>query len=183
MKLLVSYALEEEKVNVPFDGEVIYLRTGIGKMKTAVAVTEAILEYKPDMVLNIGTVGTFNHKVGDVLVCRKFKDRDLAKINIPGILKYIDMSKDDLSSIYPKLADQPIYECSTGDSFVTSPDEMDSDVCDMESFCIAYICKKYKIPFAAVKSVTDVVGSNSVKHWEDAMHDAVKRLQEWFNAK
>ena len=182
MKLLVTYALEDEKVNVPFDGEVIYLRTGIGKMKTSVAVTEAILQSKPDMVLNIGTVGTFNHKVGDVLVCRKFCDRDMIKINIPGLLCNIDMSKDDLSSIYPKLANQPIYECSTGDTFVTKAEDMSSDVCDMESFCIAYICKKYKIPFAAVKVVTDVVGSNSVKHWEDAIRDATVRLQEWFNA-
>ena len=181
MKLLVTYALEDEKVNVPFDGEVIYLRTGIGKMKTSVAVTEAILQSKPDMVLNIGTVGTFHHRVGDVLVCRKFCDRDMIKINISGLLCNLDMSKDDLSKIYPKLANQPIYECSTGDTFVTKAEDMSSDVCDMESFCIAYICKKYKIPFAAVKSVTDVVGSNSVKHWQDAVHDAVKRLQEWFN--
>ena len=181
MKVLVTYALEDEKINVPFDGEVKYLRTGMGKMKTSVAVMENILADKPDMVLNIGTVGTFNHKVGDVLVCRKFCDRDMIKTNLPGVLCKLDMSKDDLSGIYPKLANQPIYECSTGDSFVTKAEDMSSDVCDMESFCIAYICKKYKIPFAAVKSVTDVVGSNSVKHWQDAMHDAVKRLQEWFN--
>ncbi|MBP5705929.1 MAG: hypothetical protein J6W76_01490 [Spirochaetales bacterium] len=181
MKLLVTYALEDERVNVPFDGEIKYLRTGVGKMKTSVAVLETILADKPDMVLNIGTVGTFNHKVGDVFVCRKFRDRDITKVNIPGLLCYLDMSKDDLSSIYPKLSNQPIYECSTGDSFVTKPEDMSSDVCDMESFCTAYICKKYNIPFAAVKSVTDVVGSNSVKDWQDAMHDAVKRLQECFN--
>ena len=181
MKLLVTYVLEEEKVNVPFDGEVIYLRTGMAKMKTSVSVTEAVLQYKPDMVLNIGTVGTFRHKVGDVLVCRKFKDRDIAKVAISGLTSYIDMSNDDLSGIMPKLAGEPIYECSTGDSFVTSPDEMDSDVCDMEAFCIAYICRKYHIPFASVKVVTDIVGSNSVKHWEDAIRDATAKLQEWFN--
>jgi adenosylhomocysteine nucleosidase len=74
----------------------------------------------------------------------------------------------------------PAGECSTGDTFVTSAEEMDSDVCDMESFCIAYICKKHNIPFVSVKVVSDVVGSNSVKDWQEAIRDAVEKLQAFF---
>lgn len=181
VKLLVTYALEEEKVNVPFDGQVIYLRTGAAKMKTSVAVTESVLQYRPDLVINIGTAGTVRHKIGDVLVCRRFRDRDITKLNIPGMLQYIDMSRDNIGSLYPRLANQQSFECSSGDTFVTSPDDMDSDVCDMEAFCIAYICRKYRIPFAAVKSVTDTVGSNSLSQWADALRYAVSKMQEWFN--
>lgn len=179
MKLLVCYALECEKITVPFDGEVRYLATGIAKMQASVAVAEAIAAEKPDMVLNIGTAGTFRHKVGDIVVCRKFKDRDLVKVKIPEIIDYIDLSGQELPA-FRELAVMPAGECSTGDSFVTTAEEMDSDVCDMESFCIAYICKKHDLPFVSVKVVSDVVGSNSVKNWQDAINEAVKKLQEFF---
>ena len=181
MKILVCYALECEKVTVPFDGEVRYLRTGIAKMKTSVSVAEEMMREKPDMVINIGTSGTFHHKKGDIVVCRRFIDRDLAKVNIPGITCSIDLSGQELPA-FRKLADMPVGECSTGDSFVTDASEMDSDVCDMESFCIAYICKKHKVPFVSVKVVSDVVGSNSVKDWQSAIRDAVEKLQDFFDS-
>jgi adenosylhomocysteine nucleosidase len=179
MKLLVCYALACEKITVPFDGEVIYLESGIAKMQASVSAAEAIAAEKPDMVINIGTAGTFRHKVGDVVVCRKFKDRDLVKVNIPEIIDYIDLSDQNLPA-FQQLAAMPAGECSTGDTFVTSAEEMDSDVCDMESFCIAYICKKHNIPFVSVKVVSDVVGSNSVKDWQEAIRDAVEKLQAFF---
>lgn len=180
MKLLVCYALECEKIIIPFDGEVRYLRTGVAKMKTSVSVAEEIMTEKPDMVLNIGTAGTFRHKIGDIIVCRKFRDRDLLKVKIPGILSCIDLSGQDLPA-FKKLAGMPAGECSTGDTFVTNAAELTSDVCDMESFCIAYICRKHKIPFVSVKVVSDIVGSNSVKDWQAALHDAVEKLQSFFN--
>ncbi len=181
MKLLVCYALECEKITVPFDGEVRYLRTGIAKMKTSVSVAEDVVSWKPDMVLNIGTAGTFRHKIGDIVVCRRFRDRDLEKVKIPGILSFIDLGSQSLPA-FQQLAEMPAGECSTGDTFVTNAGEMDSDVCDMESFCIAYICKKHKIPFVSVKVVSDIVGSNSVKDWQEATDEAVKKLQNFFNS-
>ena len=181
MKILVCYALECEKVTVPFEGEVRYLRTGIAKMKTSVSVAEEMMREKPDMVINIGTSGTFRHKIGDIVVCRRFKDRDLAKVNIPGIVSSIDLSGQELPA-FRKLADMPVGECSTGDTFVTDASEMDSDVCDMESFCIAYICKKHKVPFVSVKVVSDVVGSNSVQDWQSALRNAVEKLQDFFDS-
>ena len=181
MKLLVCYALECEKITVPFEGEVKYLQMGIAKMQASVSAAEAIAAEKPDMVMNIGTAGTFRHKVGDIVVCRKFIDRDLVKVKIPEIIDYIDLSSETLPA-FQKLAEMPVGECSTGDTFVTSAGEMDSDVCDMESFCIAYICKKHKIPFVSVKVVSDVVGSNSVKDWQEASNEAIKKLQNFFNS-
>ena len=53
MKLLVIYAVEEERIDIPFDGEVIYVKTGIGKVKAAIKTQEAIVNIKPDFVLNL----------------------------------------------------------------------------------------------------------------------------------
>ena len=50
----------------------------------------------------------------------------------------------------------------------------------MEAFAQAIVCKEYNIPFIAVKYVTDLIGQNSVKHWEGKLADARKELGEWF---
>ena len=46
------------------------------------------------------------------------------------------------------------------------------DAVDMESYAMAFVCQKYRIPFLSIKYITDVVGQNSQQHWEDKLHDA-----------
>ena len=56
------------------------------------------------------------------------------------------------------------------------------DVIDMEAFAEALVCKKMNIPFVSVKYITDVVGKNSLKAWEDKLSDARKGLQRFFES-
>ena len=100
MKLLVIYAVEEERIDVPFEGEVFYVKTGIGKVKAAVKAQEAIINIKPDFVLNIGTAGSVKHAVGDIIVCSDFLDRDLIKINHPEITSKLRIDKDNLVKVF-----------------------------------------------------------------------------------
>ena len=86
IRILVTYATQGEFVEIPFppmigneEVQAGYLRTGIGKVKSAFHLTNALKDIKPDVVLNVGTAGTASHQVGDVLVCRSFIDRDLQK--------------------------------------------------------------------------------------------------------
>ena len=55
MKILLVYAIPEEKieVNIP-NAEVIYVETGIGKVRAAMHTMNAICEHHPDIVINIG---------------------------------------------------------------------------------------------------------------------------------
>jgi nucleoside phosphorylase len=56
-KILLLAALELEYFNIDTGGlKVVY--TGIGKINASIAATRSILEYKPDLVLNVGTAGT-----------------------------------------------------------------------------------------------------------------------------
>ena len=76
LKILVTYAVQGEFVEIKWpDVEPYYIRTGIGKVKSAFHLAEAIRQVQPDLVLNIGSAGTVNHQVGDIFVCRKFVDR------------------------------------------------------------------------------------------------------------
>ena len=46
----------------------------------------------------------------------------------------------------------------------------------MEAYAQAWVCRTKNTPFIAVKYVTDIIGQNSVKHWEDKLADARKGL-------
>ncbi len=65
MKILVTYAVQGELIDIKWaDDEFYYMRTGIGKTKSAFRTLDAILQLQPDLVINVGTAGTVKHRVG-----------------------------------------------------------------------------------------------------------------------
>ena len=104
MRILVTYAVQGEFTELKFPGligeeevQVGYLRTGVGKVKSAFYLSEAISHAQPDLVVNVGTAGTIRHQVGDIFVCRHFVDRDMQKLVEEGIT--IVMITHDLSLV------------------------------------------------------------------------------------
>ena len=182
MNVLLTYAIEAEKIEVHLPNcTVRYCQTGIGKVNAVLAVSEAIAQHRPDVVLNVGTAGSTHHAVDSILVCSRFYDRDMARVKEFGV----DYQHDFFESI----RDLPIcrhfaehaiaHTCNTGDSFVTEWIEH-ADVVDMENFAVAVLCQRKGIPLFSVKYITDTIGENSVKHWEDKLRDANLGLQEFF---
>lgn len=186
MRILVTYAVQGEFTELKFPGmvgedevQIGYLRTGIGKVKSAFYLSEAINHGQPDLVVNVGTAGTTSHQVGDIFVCRSFIDRDMQKLVDFGAEYEIDSSA---------LLEQKGYclhwegngVCNTGDTFLTELSEVQGDVVDMEAYAQAMVCRGKNVPFIAVKYVTDIIGRNSVKHWEDKLADARKGLSAFF---
>ena len=123
---------------------------------------------------------TVNHQVGDIFVCRKFIDRDMQKMKEFGLECEIDSSA---------LLEEKGYcthwtehgICNTGDGFLTELTHVSGDVVDMEAYAQAFVCRSKEIPFISVKYVTDIIGQNSVKHWEDKLADARQGLSHYFN--
>ena len=181
LKLLITNAVQGEFTEIKWPNvDVYYVRTGTGKVKAAYHVSEAINQVKPDLVINLGTAGTDNHQVGDIFVCRRFVDRDMQKLTDLGMEWQIDSSKLLAERGYC-LDWQGEGTCNTGDSFLTELTHVEGDVIDMEAYAQAFVCRSKEIPFVAVKYVTDVIGQNSVKHWEDRLADARKGLSHFFN--
>lgn len=187
MRILVTYAVQGEFTELRFPGmkdgeevEIGYLRTGIGKVKSAFYLSEAINHGQPDLVINIGTAGAIHHQVGQIFVCRHFVDRDMQKLADLGVECEIDSSALLAERKYcVDWAESGI--CNTGDSFLTELGEVKGDVIDMEAYAQALVCRVKNVPFIAVKYVTDVIGENSVKHWEDKLADARSGLDYFFN--
>ncbi len=181
MKILIVYAIPQEKieVNIP-NAEVIYVETGMGKVNAAMRTMHAICEYHPDMVINIGSAGTLNHKVGDIFICNQFIDRDLRKVTLDGVVSELEFGKDAINHVFS--GRELVYgTCNTGDSFITQGNDIEGDVIDMESFAEADVCREMEVPFFAVKYVTDVVGQNSSEEWFAKLADARQGLTKFFN--
>ena len=174
MKILITYALEVERGDWQLPGhEVFFCATGVGKVSAALHTYEKASALKPDLVLGVGTAGTLHHQVGDVLLADRFVDRDLEKIAHLGVPFQLDFS-DELAVFHFK---QPLNATvSSGDTFQENADDsgagVHADVFDMEAYGSAQACKALGLPFVAVKYITDVIGQNSIKHWEEKLEDA-----------
>ena len=187
MKILVTYAVQGEFTELKFPGligeeevQIGYLRTGVGKVKSAFYLSEAISHAQPDLVVNVGTAGTIRHRVGDIFVCRHFVDRDMQKLAGLGIECEIDSAALLEAKGYCRHWTEN-GTCNTGDSFLTELTHVSGDVVDMEAYAQAFVCRAKEIPFISVKYVTDIIGQNSVKHWEDKLADARQGLSNYLN--
>ncbi|MBR6438663.1 MAG: 5'-methylthioadenosine/S-adenosylhomocysteine nucleosidase [Bacteroidales bacterium] len=177
MKILIVYAIPQEKieVNIP-NAEVIYVETGMGKVNASMRLMRAICEYHPDMVINAGSAGTLNHKVGDIIVCNRFIDRDLRKVTLDGVISEIEFEK------FANFSNSIWGTCNTGDSFITEGNDIEGDVIDMESYAEADVCREMGVPFVSVKYVTDIVGQNSSQEWFAKLADAREGLTAYFQS-
>ncbi|WP_282036025.1 cupin domain-containing protein [Saccharicrinis aurantiacus] len=180
LNILIVYAVKEERVSVNMPNcSFNYCITGVGKVSAAIAVEKAIACYKPDLVINIGTSGTLHYKIGSVHLCKTFVDRDMEKLQAFGVPCKEDFSAE-LDTI--GLFDNWKFDstCNTGDAFLTEADGT-GDVFDMESFAVARVCKSHKLPFIGIKCVTDIIGENSIKHWEEKLAEAQAILQKYID--
>lgn len=179
MKILITYALEAERGSWQIPGhELFFCKTGVGKVSAALHTYEKALALKPGLVLTVGTAGTLHHQVGDIVVADHFVDRDLEKIAHLGVPFQLNFSDELAAFSFTQAVDGTV---STGDTFQENADDSAAgeraDVFDMEAFGGAQACKMLGVPFVAVKYITDVIGQNSIKHWEEKLEDARKGLE------
>lgn len=182
MKVLITQALPEECTEIVLpDAEIRRVYTSIGKVMASYRLSEAIFHYNPDIVLNVGTAGTLSHQVGDIILCTEFIDRDMQRIKHLGIDYKVSM--DTVPDKTPWNWNACLRGiCNTGDSFVTEPEALEGDAVDMEAYAQALVCKERNIPFMSVKYITDIIGQNSVKHWQEKLAEADKALCHYFQS-
>jgi adenosylhomocysteine nucleosidase len=143
----------------------------------------AVFEHKPIAVLNVGTAGTLKHQVEDIIVARHFVDRDLMELPLDGILSSIQNNYPlprAIQEIFPQDIEVQQSIVNTGDKFLSDLSDVVGDAVDMEAFAQAVVCKQMQTPFISVKYITDVIGQNSLKVWEDKLSDARQGLSRFF---
>lgn len=134
---------------------------GVGLCMAAVNSTIAILEEKPDLVINIGSSGAgAGHEIGEVLEIGEVStfDQDLSLYRLsPGAT--LDERRSTISSL--RLRSTSSYRALSSSRFACQLDSSGRfDVYDMELYSVALAGAKTGVPVSSFKLVTDIVGES-----------------------
>ncbi|PIE49993.1 MAG: nucleosidase [Flavobacteriales bacterium] len=165
-KPLLVFALESE-AGRGFEGyEMLF--TGIGKVNATYHLLKKIQEYRPDIIINLGTAGGFGFQKGEVICCTEFVQRDM-DVSPLGFKKYqTPFSKSPIVLEYG-IAKEGLKKgvCGTGDCFETEHTTNKYNVVDMEVYALAKVAKEEQIPFLCLKYISDGADDNAVTDWQE----------------
>jgi len=153
---LVGHKLDPEEYTVWF--------TGVGKVNAAMYATLACAQANCEVVINYGTAGTLNPELaGQLIQVGKVMQRDMDARPLSN-LGVTPMDSEFAGTI---VLGTSAYTCSTGDNFVTTTPELDSDIVDMELYAIAKVCKHFSKTIVSYKYVTDLADKDAGEHWAE----------------
>lgn len=166
---LIVTALPQELAGQPIPHDAPVLFTGVGKVNATYALTQSIMNLRPELVINFGTAGRVRESVHGLVEVGQVIQRDMiAEPLAPRGKTPFDDTPDILKSGRSGVI------CATGDSFVMSReswlDQQAVDVVDMELFAIALVCSRLGIPWRSYKYVTDDTNEDSAEDWQERAH-------------
>lgn len=159
--------------------DVIIQQCGIGKVNSALGAAELIARYEPDIIISTGVAGSIDDEVhaGDTImgVWYRYHDvfcgNELAKGQVQGMPSTfttlemgVNAKSDLLSRIDHSLQHNVrIAGVLSGDQFITDKNKREklkkdfslASAVDMESCSIAQTCYLYKVPFVAIRIISD----------------------------
>lgn len=154
---------------------------GLGKVNAAYALTKAIHEHKPELIINLGSAGSNTFRKGEIVCCTKFIQRDMDVRGL-GFRQY----ETPFSGIDPvlnhgiKIKGLPEGICGTGDSFEMNHFASDYNVIDMEAYPLAFIAMKEQVPFLCLKYISDGADGSAAEDWSAQVHRAAIAFKKIF---
>ncbi|MDR3185304.1 MAG: 5'-methylthioadenosine/adenosylhomocysteine nucleosidase [Christensenellaceae bacterium] len=155
---------------------VVITTCGIGKVLAASATALMIHVFKPKLIISTGVAGGLNRsEVLDIIIAESvvIHDFDITLGRERGLLPIIDrvrIETDDLANCYLLEAIPNARKgiVATGDQFIASDDiakkiveYFDASACDMECGAVGYIATLNKVPFVAIKVISDSAGESA----------------------
>lgn len=158
---------------------VLIVRTGIGLVNAAAALTAVIERFEPSAVISAGSAGGLRAdvNVGDLVIgtCYRYTDADATAFGyvpgqVPGMPESYSPAENLLGATDETLVatdNQTVLRGTmlSGGSFVTEanvgatreifPEALSTD---METVALAQVCTTREYPFVAVRSISDLCG-------------------------
>ena len=152
---------------------VIACAGGVGKVNAAMATQLMISLYQPDLILNAGVAGCFDHaEIGDLVLAERFMQHDFDTSNIgdpEGFVStvnctYFPTSDFEKAKAAMDKVGMPYRTglVATGDWFGVDcdrarhiADTFHPLLCEMEGCAIAQVCMRNEVKFMSIKSVSD----------------------------
>ena len=165
---LIIVALEDECPRDLLAGwRVVY--TGVGKVNALIGLSKAIVENKPKTVINFGTAGSIDPNLRGLKEVTTFKQRDMDGRSLG--FNVGETPFDDISDIH---LDRPGLSCGTGDNFVSSNQNIETDLFDMEAYAIAKFCLLNELDFYCYKFVSDNADDEAAADWKKNVSEGAK---------
>ena len=165
---LIIVALEDECPRDLLAGwRVVY--TGVGKVNALIGLSKAIVENKPKTVINFGTAGSIDPNLRGLKEVTTFKQRDMDVRSLG--FNVGETPFDDISDIH---LDRPGLSCGTGDNFVSSNQNIETDLFDMEAYAIAKFCLLNELDFYCYKFVSDNADDEAAADWKKNVSEGAK---------
>lgn len=189
------------------DTEVVVVKSGVGKVNAARTTQILIDKLDVKSVINVGSAGALNPflNIGDIIIAEKLIQHDFditafghEKGYITGIGDYICCDKqlvNKLQKITKNIKDDT-YKVITGviasgDIFCTEiqmkekiHSKFKAECVEMEGAAIAQVCYLDKIPFVAIRSISDTPNGNNAIVFDEFVKLASKRcakiIREFF---
>lgn len=137
--------------------------SGMGKIKATCAVYDLVKGY--DEILLTGFCGGIKGvKVGDIVKPNTFIEGDY-RIPLEEYPHWISRGSGCTMISQDEFLTYNYYDFP-----------IDEIVTDMESYAVAYTCRKLGIKFSVLKCVSDIVGSNSTKDFLDSCKSLAPKL-------
>ncbi len=195
---------EESEICTIYSGvlrgaSVALIKSGVGKAFAAMGAQKLILSCRPDAVLFVGIAGAIvdGLAVGDAVLMTHAVQHDIdtsavgdpvAMVSGPDLVRF--PADTHLLALLREAADAEgvrsvLSGIVTGDQFIVDERKKrelaalyDASACEMECGAAAQACYAYRVPFAAVRTISDAMGMNGkdyIVHKKTAA-DACARL-------
>ena len=180
-----------------FDKDIILVKSGVGRVASAILLTILCDHFKGiDKIINVGVAGGYgNLYVGDIVVGEKcvYGDADLTAFtkyvygqmsNCPA---YFDADKEIIDKLKENNMDCKYVCICTNETFMTEYDyakklidghfsDLNVGAFDMESAAFAQAAYVLKMPFIAIRAISDVIGdSEQVDKYKMSTDDSAKK--------
>ena len=174
--VLLVFALESEAGKAFDDFNKLFV--GIGKVNAAYHLTKAIVDNKPDLIINLGTAGSTKFDRGSVVNCTQFIQRDM-DVRALGFQKFETPFSDDPVILDYGLTIEHLPKgiCGSGDQFEIEHTNPEYNVIDMEAFALAKISASESIDFLCFKYISDGADGSAADDWTVEVKKAAVALR------
>ena len=176
----------------------IIAKSGVGKVNAARTTQIMIDNFELSYVINIGVAGAINGllNIGDVIIAKHVVQHDFditafdhSKGYITGVGDRVKCDEQLVSEFEQVIESQPEKNyrikmgiVATGDIFCTEiwmKDKIrvkfDADVVDMECGAVAQVCYLDRIPFIAIRCVSDTPNGDNASTFDENLKMASRR--------
>lgn len=156
--------------------DVVVAKCGVGKVFSALCAEAMILEFSPEMIINVGVAGCLDStlKIGDIVIADNVCQHDMDTSPLgdpPGLLSdinVINLPADEkilkalLESVSELGLPHSVGTIASGDQFVSSVEKKEYIIsqfgaksCEMEGGAIGHVCFVNNVPFGVLRAMSD----------------------------